>query len=169
MSDTDMIAALAEEIKSICLHKKFMIATAESCTGGLLAGALTSVPGLSDVFDRGYITYSEEAKAEDLGVSPKLIDEKGAVSAEVARAMAEGAKKRAKAKLSISVTGIAGPTGATAEKPIGRVHIAVALRGAATTDKTFDFGDIGRDEVRRKSVIAALEFALERLKHNGPH
>ncbi len=163
MSDRDMIAALAEELKSLCLHKKFMIVTAESCTGGLLAGALTSVPGLSDVFDRGYITYSNKAKVEDLGVSQELIDEKGAVSAEVARTMAIGALAKSEAQVSISVTGIAGPTGATAEKPIGRVHIAVCLNGA-TMDQTCDFGDIGRDNVRTKSVLAALQLAREILR-----
>jgi len=168
MTERDLIAALAEEIKSLALQKKIMIATAESCTGGLLAGALTSVPGLSDVFDRGYITYSNEAKTEDLDVPSALIEEKGAVSAEVARAMAEGALRRAKAQIAVSATGIAGPTGGTAKKPIGRVHIAVALQNSETVGKIFDFGDIGRDNVRSKSVIAALQLTLELLKRNDP-
>jgi nicotinamide-nucleotide amidase len=156
MSDKDMIAALAEEIKSLCLHKKFMVVTAESCTAGLVAGAITSVPGLSDVFDRGYITYSNEAQIE------------GAVSREVARAMAEGALKRAGAQLAVSVTGIAGPTGATREKPIGRVHVGVCINGM-TDDQVYDFGDIGREAVRTKAVIAALQLALDRLKQSDPH
>jgi nicotinamide-nucleotide amidase len=169
MDSDKIIRTLAQELKNECLHAKLKIVTAESCTGGLVAGAITSIPGSSDIFERGFVTYSNEAKIENLGVPPNLIAEKGAVSLEVACAMAEGALRRSKAKLSISVTGIAGPTGAMTGKPIGRVHIAAGLQSMATIGKTYDFGDIGRNEVRKKSVIAALELALERLKHSDPH
>jgi nicotinamide-nucleotide amidase len=164
MNDKKTIAMLVENIKNICLRKKIMIGTAESCTGGLLAGALTSLPGMSDVFERGFITYSNTSKSENLGVPKNLIKQKGAVSAEVARAMAKGALKHSSAQLSIAITGVAGPGGASDKKPIGRVYIAVAFRKQPVKNLKCDFGDIGREEVRRKSVVAALELAFEQLK-----
>ncbi len=135
------------------------VATAESCTGGLIVGALTEIAGSSDVVERGFVTYSNEAKAELLGVPPALIRDKGAVSEEVARAMAEGALARSRAEVAVAVTGIAGPGGATATKPVGLVHIAVARRGGATLHSRHVFtGD--RSAIRRATVIAALDLAL---------
>jgi len=146
---------LAETILSAARQKKTKIATAESCTGGLIAACLTEVPGSSDVVDRSYVTYSNEAKMDMLGVPEELIVGHGAVSEPVATAMAIGALERSQAKIAVSVTGIAGPGGGTADKPVGRVHMACA-RGADVFHEQHDFGDIGRDLVRQKSVHAAL-------------
>lgn len=131
------------------------IATAESCTGGLISAALTAVPGSSDVFDRGFVTYSNDAKVAMLGVPPALIAAHGAVSPEVARAMAEGAIAHALADLAVSVTGIAGP-GGSEFKPEGRVCFGLARRGAATVVETVEFGALGRDGVRAATVDHAL-------------
>lgn len=139
--------------------KGVMIATAESCTGGLLAGAITEVAGASDVFDRGFVTYSNEAKSELLGVAPALIEAHGAVSEEVARAMAEGALDRSRAVVAVSVTGVAGP-GGTAEKPEGMVCFGVATRGRATETETRRFGAVGRHEVRAQSVAHAVDLLI---------
>ena len=140
-----------------------MIATAESCTGGLIAAALTDIPGSSHVVERGFVTYTNEAKTEMLGVPAALIAENGAVSEPVARAMAEGALKHSRADLAVSVTGIAGPGGATASKPVGLVHLAVARTGHATRHvrQVFD-GD--RDAVRLAAAGQALDMLLEMLK-----
>ena len=132
------------------------IATAESCTGGLIAALLTEIPGSSDVLERGFVVYSNRAKSDLLGVPAQLIEEHGAVSETVARAMAQGALARSDAQLSIAVTGIAGPGGGSAGKPIGLVHIAAAREGRSTLHEEHRFGDIGRSEVRLKSVDAAL-------------
>jgi nicotinamide-nucleotide amidase len=134
------------------------IATAESCTGGLIAAALTSVAGASVVLECGFVTYSNESKTEMLGVPAELIASKGAVSAEVARAMAEGALKRSKADIAVAVTGIAGPDGGSPEKPVGLVHLAAARRGGGRLHEEKRFGDIGRHEVRGEA--AAEAFAL---------
>ena len=136
--------------------RKLKIATAESCTGGLLAGYRTENPGSSDVVDRGFVTYTNEAKADLLGVSVELIQAKGAVSAEVARAMAKGALGLSRAHIAVAVTGIAGPTGGTPEKPVGLVYIATARKDGATRATEFQFGDIGRGAVRRRAVGAAI-------------
>ncbi len=146
----------AEELLQSLRDKKLMIATAESCTGGLIAGVLTEIAGSSDVVDRGFVTYSNEAKNECLGVPGELIEEHGAVSAEVARAMAKGAVHRSRASLSVAVTGVAGPGGGTAEKPVGLVHIAVARSGRDTLHKRLQLGDIGRSDVRMATVREAL-------------
>ena len=137
------------------------IATAESCTAGLIAGALTEIAGSSDVLDRGFIVYSNRAKTELLGVSPELIHQCGAVSEEVACAMAEGALKHSAAQLAVSCTGIAGPSGATAGKPIGLVHLAAARQGQTTLHEECRFGDIGRANVRMRSVEEALKLLLQ--------
>lgn len=139
-----------------------MIATAESCTGGLIAGALTDVPGSSDVFDRGFVTYSNAAKTEMLGVPSDMITTHGAVSEEVARAMAEGALTRSDATLAVSVTGIAGPGGSDA-KPEGRVCFGVAQNGSLTTSETRDFGPLGRSAVRQATVDHALALLVAAL------
>src|SRR5579884_878093 len=127
------------------------IATAESCTGGLVAGLLTEIAGSSDVFERGFVTYSNQAKQELLGVRGELLATHGAVSAEVARAMAQGALSHSKADIAVAVTGIAGPGGGTADKPVGLVHFAAA-RGDRVVSRECRFGDIGRSAVRMKSV-----------------
>jgi nicotinamide-nucleotide amidase len=142
-----------------CRQAGVRIATAESCTGGLIAAALTAIAGSSDVVERGFVTYSNEAKAELLGVAAALIERHGAVSDAVALAMAEGALARARADIAVSVTGIAGPGGATATKPVGLVHLACARRGRTTLlDQRVFSGD--RAAVREQSV--ALAFALIR-------
>lgn len=132
------------------------IATAESCTGGLIAASLTAIPGASAVLDRGFVTYSNEAKTEMLGVPADLIGRRGAVSQEVALAMVDGALKHSRADIAVAVTGIAGPDGGSEEKPVGLVHIAAARRGGARLHEEHRFGDIGRDEVQTRSTLAAL-------------
>ncbi|ANC91355.1 CinA family protein [Azospirillum humicireducens] len=134
----------------------FMLATAESCTGGLIAGALTDIAGSSKVVDRGFVTYTNIAKTELLGVPASLLHAHGAVSPEVAVAMAVGALARSRADVTVAVTGIAGPGGATETKPVGRVYVATAVRGGAAKAKEYTFpGD--RDAVRMATVQAALE------------
>jgi nicotinamide-nucleotide amidase len=137
-------------------QKNLKIVTAESCTGGLIAALLTEFAGSSDVFERGFVTYSNAAKADSLGVPHDLIAAHGAVSAEVARAMALGALRHSQANLSVAVTGIAGPGGGNADKPVGLVHIATA-RGEKLIHRECRFGDIGRSGVRLASVEVALE------------
>jgi len=154
LTDTN-IAAAATAVLEACRRRGWKVATAESCTGGLVAGALTEIAGSSDVVERGFVTYSNEAKNEMLGVPLDLISRVGAVSAEVARAMAEGAVTRSRADLAVSITGIAGPGGATATKPVGLVHFGLARRGGATIDERHVLpGD--RAAVRRQSVAIAL-------------
>ena len=132
------------------------VATAESCTGGLVAGALTEIAGSSDVVDRGFVTYSNEAKQQMLGVPADTITTHGAVSRETAEAMARGALGKAAADIVVAVTGIAGPGGGSPDKPIGLVHFAAASRNGALIHKEMRYGDIGRAEVRRLSVLQAL-------------
>ena len=139
------------------------IATAESCTGGLLAGAITAVAGSSDVFDRGFVTYSNAAKTDMLGVGAPVIERHGAVSEEVAREMAAGALARSAATVAVSVTGIAGP-GGSAQKPEGRVCFGVAATGAATVALTVEFGALGRDQVRQAAVERALALLCDALR-----
>lgn len=139
-----------------------VVATAESCTGGLVAGAITEVAGSSVIFDRGFVTYSNAAKVEMLGVSETTLAEHGAVSEEVAREMAEGALARSAATLAVAVTGIAGPGGSDF-KPEGRVCFALAVRDGTTGSRTIDFGALGRAEVRRRSVEQALDLLLGAL------
>jgi len=153
---SDDITTAARALLDACRSHRLMIATAESCTGGLIAGALTAVPGSSDVFERGFVTYSNQAKSEMLGVPSFLIAAKGAVSEEVACAMAEGALVRSSTDLAVAVTGVAGPDGGSDDKPVGLVHIAAAQRGRETLHQAHRFGDIGRDEVRQATVRAAL-------------
>ena len=150
------LRARAETLLAAARDKGLKLACAESCTGGLIAGLLTEIPGSSDVVDRGFVTYSNQAKEEMLGVSGAMIRQYGAVSEAVARAMAEGAIRNSTAQLSVAVTGIAGPGGGTDEKPVGLVHIAAARAGEATLHREYRFGDIGRSEIRLASVEAAL-------------
>ncbi|CAB4327028.1 MULTISPECIES: CinA family protein [unclassified Brucella] len=146
-----------------CRKAGMMIATAESCTGGLIAAALTDIPGASDVVDRGFVTYSNEAKNEMLAIPMELIAHLGAVSREVAIAMAEGALAHSRAGVSIAVTGIAGPGGGSAEKPVGLVHIASARKGQATLHRECRFGEKTRTEIRHATVLAALDLVLDAL------
>lgn len=156
--DRELVEA-AEHLLAQCRRQGLTLATAESCTGGLLAACLTEVPGASDVFERGFITYSNEAKMNQLGIPQPLLARCGAVSEEVARAMADGALRYSRADLTVAVTGVAGPGGGTEEKPVGLVHLAAARRGGALTHARLEFGDVGRGEVRRRSVAHALDLA----------
>ncbi|MFQ5621987.1 MAG: CinA family protein [Paracoccaceae bacterium] len=150
---------LAARLIGLCRRRGWMLATAESCTGGLLSGALTEIAGASKVFDRGFVVYSNRSKTELLGVEPDTIDAHGAVSEEVARQMAEGALRGSRAALTLSVTGVAGP-GASDAKPEGRVCFAVAGVGMATGTSRHDFGPLGRTRVREVSVITALQLGI---------
>lgn len=158
-----MTDTLARSVLDAARRAGVMIATVESCTGGLIAAALTDIPGSSNVVERGFITYSNAAKTALVGVPAGLIEAEGAVSEAVARAMAEGALAAAPVGAAVAVTGIAGPGGATAGKPVGRVHIAAARSGFSTLHVQRDFGDIGRAEVRLRSVEAALALLKDRL------
>src|SRR5271166_4261765 len=138
-----------------------MAATAESCTGGLIAGLLTEIPGSSNVLERGFVVYSNAAKEEMLGVPADTLLKHGAVSEETARALAEGALAKSRADVAVSVTGVAGPDGGTPQKPVGLVHFACARRGAPTVAQEERFGDIGREAVRLASVKVGLELLEE--------
>jgi nicotinamide-nucleotide amidase len=155
------INTLAEALLKQAAEAELPIAFAESCTGGLIAAAMTELDGASAVVDRGFVVYTNRAKTEMLGVPPELIGQYGAVSEEVARAMAEGALNNSCALMAVSCTGIAGPTGNTPTKPIGLVHFAAAREGHTTLHLECRFGDIGRSEVRMKSVEAALKLLLQ--------
>lgn len=153
----EKIYNLAKNLLETAASHGRRIATAESCTGGLVAAALTAVPGSSDVFERGFVTYSNEAKRDILGVPGELILTQGAVSAEVAAAMAEGVLRNSRADLAVSITGVAGPGGGNAQKPVGLVYLGLAGAGDTRTYRHVFPG--GRDLVR----LAALERALELL------
>ena len=151
----DDLASLSERVLTACRSARLRLAVAESCTGGLVLASLTAIPGASDVVERGFVTYSNEAKSEMLGVPGALIEAHGAVSEPVARAMAEGALCHSPAEVGIGVTGIAGPGGATVEKPIGLVHIAAARKGRETRHERHLFaGD--RAAIRLAAAAAAL-------------
>lgn len=157
------IGKLAADIVAACRTSGIRIATAESCTGGLISAALTDIPGSSEALDRGFVTYSNAAKVEMLGVTEAILARHGAVSEEAARAMAEGALNRALAQIAVAVTGIAGPGGGSAKKPVGRVHMALARRDRQTRHEQLDFGDIGRGGVRQATVLRALQLLKESL------
>jgi nicotinamide-nucleotide amidase len=159
----ERIVTLARDVLAAARAKGFKIATAESCTGGLVAGALTEIPGSSDVFERGFSTYSNHAKREVLGVSVDLLKQHGAVSEPCARAMAEGALRAAPVQVTVAITGIAGPGGGSPDKPAGLVHFASARSGGATVAVEKRFGDIGRTKVRLLSVETALEMLLDSI------
>jgi len=156
------IIRLAEAVNHTLIGRRQMIVTAESCTGGLIAGALTDVPGSSDAVFGGYVTYANEAKAGMIGVDRDLIRAHGAVSEQVARAMAEGALKASGAAIAIAVTGIAGPGGGTEGKPVGLVHFAYA-DASKTIHVEKRFGDLGRQVVREETVKTALGLVLDGL------
>ena len=159
----DRLKALAKRVGARLKKRKLKLATAESCTGGWISQAVTSVSGSSAWFDRGFVTYSNAAKRELLGVRARTLSRFGAVSRETAREMAAGALARSRAQVSIAVTGVAGPTGGTREKPVGMVCIAWSRRKGAMESVTRRFLG-GRERVRRQSVIAALQGLLERLE-----
>lgn len=144
-------------------QKRLRIATAESCTGGLLAGLFTELAGSSDVFERGYVTYSNHAKQDTLGVPGDMLADFGAVSEAVARAMAEGALEVSRANISIAITGIAGPGGGTPMKPVGTVHIACTRENRAILHEMHSFGDIGRSQVREETLVAALNMLAQQI------
>jgi nicotinamide-nucleotide amidase len=152
---TEPIGAAAKRLLALCRARGLKIATAESCTGGLVAATLTEIPGSSDVVDRGFVTYSNEAKHEMLGVPLATLEKFGAVSEQTAVAMAKGALKNSDAHIAVSITGIAGPGGASPGKPVGLVHFAAADR-RGTIHRAKKFGEIGRHNVRVKSVTEAL-------------
>ncbi|MBB5761116.1 CinA family protein [Methylorubrum rhodesianum] len=160
IADAALLARAEALIRAYAAAER-KLATAESCTGGLVAALLTAVPGSSAVVERGFVTYSNEAKAESIGVPMDLIATHGAVSEPVARAMAEGALEASRADVAVSVTGIAGPGGGSAAKPVGLVHFGLAAKGAATRHLERRFGDLGRSEIRRLSVAQALTLLEE--------
>ena len=147
----------ADDLLKQTKARGYAIATAESCTGGLIAASLAAVPGASASLERGFVTYSNEAKTELLGVPAELIRDHGAVSREVALAMVAGALEHSPADIAVAVTGIAGPDGGTVEKPVGLVHIAAARRGGATLHEEKRFGAIGRHDVQAETVAAAFD------------
>ncbi len=158
----DAFTSAAADLLDTAKSKGTMVATAESCTGGLIAGALTEIAGSSAVVDRGFVTYSNAAKAEVLGVPAEMIETHGAVSEPVARAMAEGALERSKAGVTVAVTGVAGPGGGSSGKPVGLVHFATAARNGVTEHQHHVFpGD--RGEVRAATVLKAFEMLAARL------
>jgi nicotinamide-nucleotide amidase len=157
----------AKEVLDACRSGGLRLATAESCTGGLVAAVLTSIAGSSDVVEAGLVTYSNAAKHQLLGLPEDLIATHGAVSEQVARAMAEGALVRIRADIAVSVTGIAGPAGGSAEKPVGLVYFACARREHPTLHRRRMFGDLGRDRIRELSVMEALDLVLEQANTGG--
>lgn len=158
----DDIQILARRVIEAAGSRRLMVAAAESCTGGLVSAALTDVAGSSAVVERGFVTYSNAAKSGMLDVPVALIDRHGAVSEAVARAMADGALARSAARVSVAVTGIAGPGGGSPDKPVGLVHFAaVGPSGATHVERRF--GDIGREAVRLASVRVALDLLLDRI------
>jgi nicotinamide-nucleotide amidase len=157
------ITASAIAVLDVCRKRGLTVATVESCTGGLVAGALTAIPGSSDVVGGGLVTYSNAAKTALAGVPSALIDSHGAVSEPVARAMAEGGRARLASSLAVSLTGVAGPGGGSAAKPVGLVHFACAS-SAGTAHRVARFGALSRDEIRRRSVLVALDMLREAVQ-----
>lgn len=161
LADLD-VAALVLRLAELLQQKGWMMATAESCTGGLIAGACTDLSGSSNWFERGFVTYSNEAKSEMLGVDAALIEAHGAVSEPVARAMAEGAIARSRARASVAVTGVAGPTGGSPEKPVGTVWFGWSVDGRVRTERRRFDGD--RATVRAATVHCALMTLVELMR-----
>ena len=147
----------AEDLLAFYRRYRLTLATVESCTGGLVAAVLTGIPGASDVIDRGYVTYSNRAKHEMVGVPKELLERFGAVSEQAARAMAIGALSRCPANVTVAITGIAGPGGGSEEKPVGLVHFAAAREGRETLHVERQFGEIGREAIRAASVLQAFD------------
>jgi nicotinamide-nucleotide amidase len=158
---TEDLTAAAETLLATLRARKLMLATAESCTGGLITGVLTEIAGSSDVVERGFVTYSNEAKNELIGVPMAMIAAHGAVSKEVALAMAAGALAHSRADIAVAVTGVAGPGGGSAAKPVGLVHLAAERRGKSPIHRECRFGEIGRHGIRMATVAVALEMVDE--------
>lgn len=156
---SEEMTATAEYVLHAFRQHEAKIATAESCTGGLISALLTSIAGSSDVFDRGFVTYSNAAKTEQIGVRAELIEDFGAVSAEVAMAMAQGALENSNATVAVSVTGIAGPGGGSSEKPVGMVFVAIAGPDGLFVEE-LNLGNQSRDEIRAQTALAALEMLV---------
>jgi len=161
-ASTADIEAAARRVLDACRTRHLLVATAESCTGGLVAGALTDMAGSSDVVDRGSVTYSDQSKQDMLDVPATMIAAHGAVSRATAAAMASGALARSPADLVVAITGIAGPGGGSADKPVGLVHFAAAARDGRALQEERRFGEIGRAEIRARAVLMALDL-LEKL------
>ncbi|WP_072385233.1 CinA family protein [Hyphomicrobium sp. CS1BSMeth3] len=163
MFDENLIRT-AEALLATLRARKLMLATAESCTGGLIAGVLTEIAGSSDVVERGFITYSNEAKIELIDVPAEMIAAHGAVSKEVALAMAAGALAHSRADIAVAVTGVAGPGGGSAAKPVGLVHLAAQRRGLPPIHRKCRFGEIGRRGIRMATVAVAFEMVDELVR-----
>lgn len=165
MSDlpADDLKELADTFLKACKKKGILVATAESCTGGLIIGLMTDIPGSSSMVDRGFVTYSNDAKTEMLGVSKETLDEHGAVSRQTALEMATGALKYSRAGITLAVTGIAGPDGGSAEKPVGLVWFGLGLRDKDPVVEKRLFENHGRDFIRRETVRHALKMGLDAL------
>ncbi|MFC3205148.1 CinA family protein [Aquamicrobium soli] len=157
------IGELANRFLQACAQRKILATTAESCTGGLIIAALTDIPGSSSMVDRGFITYSNDAKMEMIGVSAATLDAHGAVSLQTAQEMAAGALARSHAGIALAVTGIAGPDGGSEEKPVGLVWFGLALKGKPVITEKRNFDNRGRDFIRRQTVRHALEMGLKAL------
>jgi nicotinamide-nucleotide amidase len=164
----DELRISAKRVLERCRTRGLKIATAESCTGGLVAAALTEVAGSSDVFERGFVTYSNEAKEALLGVPAATLERHGAVSRETAHAMADGALAHSPADIAVAITGVAGPGGGTKAKPVGLVHFAAAARAGAHIHRSRRFGRIGRRAVRLRSVVEALNMLERLVTGDGP-
>ncbi|HYD15627.1 MAG TPA: nicotinamide-nucleotide amidohydrolase family protein [Hyphomicrobium sp.] len=162
MFPADLISE-ADRLIAAMRGRSWKLATAESCTGGLIAALFTEIAGASDVFERGFVTYSNAAKIGQLGVDLDLLLRYGAVSAEVAEAMAAGARRNSGANIALSVTGIAGPSGGSEKKPVGLVYIGLAAPGTSALSREFRFGDLGRAAIRRRSVEEALKMLATAL------
>lgn len=167
MLDDDIVDA-AKRLLDICRRKHLTVATVESCTAGLVAGTLTEIPGASSILDRGFVTYSNQAKQDMVGVSAATLKAHGAVSRETAEEMARGAITRAPVDLAVSVTGIAGPDGGSAQKPVGLVHFAAASRSGQLVHAEKRFGAIGRSAVRKQSVLQALRMLHDLAEREAP-
>ncbi|MBO6719641.1 MAG: CinA family protein [Rhizobiaceae bacterium] len=163
----DDLAVLADDFLKACKRRQILAATAESCTGGLIIATLTEIPGSSSMVDRGFVTYSNEAKMEMLGVSKSTLDAHGAVSRETALQMAAGAVAHSRASIAIAVTGIAGPDGGSAEKPVGLVWFGLCQRGSEPQAMKRVFDNRGRLYVRHETARTALNWGIEALAENG--
>jgi nicotinamide-nucleotide amidase len=157
------LGELADRFLQACAKKKILAVTAESCTGGLIIATLTDIPGSSSMVDRGFVTYSNDAKMEMIGVAAATLDAHGAVSLQTAQEMAAGALARSHAGIALSVTGIAGPDGGSKEKPVGLVWFGLALKGKPVVTEKRLFDNRGRDFIRRETVRHALEMGLKAL------
>ncbi|ARN82942.1 CinA family protein [Methylocystis bryophila] len=161
MLHSERISAQARDLLAACRAAGLWVACAESCTGGLVAAAITEIPGSSDIFERGFVTYSNLAKVEMLGVSENSLDAYGAVSRSVALEMAQGALARSRADVSVAVTGVAGPGGGSDEKPVGLVHFGCVRRAGGVRHVERRFGPLSRAEIRAAAVEQALALLLE--------